>query len=601
MFTWKKRLNNYGLSDLVIALLIIISIISVFAEVVSIGIFVPLFDLISQYGAEGIDRSNSDIFKYIYDLVIFFGLELNVETLLTLSFTLFVFSKILIYLVNYAQIYFSGLMNKNMKDKLLINYLHSESSYYDKVGIGDFTNSSSVELPIAVGGAMLPIKFIISIVSAFGSVALLFMMSPKLTVISIGIISVGILLPSRWVKATTNAGKKNSQYSSTITSFLLDRLQSPRLVRLSNTADAEINNYFSITEKQRKLTLVIQLLKARINLVLEPMIIGISLSMFYIALVFLKLPVSTILLYMVVMVKIVPIITNILTQKQGINRAIGPMQAVEKLISDMSNSCSKYNKNIVNNNLINDINTVESLKFKDIVFSYNDGVNALSNITHTFKKSTLTAIVGPSGSGKTTFIDIISGYRQPTSGTLFINEINTDKYNSESLMSLVSYVPQEPQIFDGITVYEHIAYGRPNSTKEEVINASKLSGAYDFIKELPQEFDTVLVGKSSGLSGGQKQRLDLSRALLRDTPILIMDEPTGNLDLISEKKLMLNISKIREATEKIIIIIAHRVYTVMDADQIIVLEDGEISGVGTHTELLLSNSWYPKAVKELQL
>jgi len=600
MIIWKKRLNNYGLSDLVIALLIIISIISVFAEVVSIGIFVPLFDLISQYGAEGIDRSNSDIFKYIYDLVIFFGLELNVETLLTLSFTLFVFSKILIYLVNYAQIYFSGLMNKNMKDKLLINYLHSESSYYDKVGIGDFTNSSSVELPIAVGGAMLPIKFIISIVSAFGSVALLFMMSPKLTVISIGIISVGILLPSRWVKATTNAGKKNSQYSSTITSFLLDRLQSPRLVRLSNTADAEINNYFSITEKQRKLTLVIQLLKARINLVLEPMIIGISLSMFYIALVFLKLPVSTILLYMVVMVKIVPIITNILTQKQGINRAIGPMQAVEKLISDMSNSCSKYNKNIVNNNLINDINTVESLKFKDIVFSYNDGVNALSNITHTFKKSTLTAIVGPSGSGKTTFIDIISGYRQPTSGTLFINEINTDKYNSESLMSLVSYVPQEPQIFDGITVYEHIAYGRPNSTKEEVINASKLSGAYDFIKELPQEFDTVLVGKSSGLSGGQKQRLDLSRALLRDTPILIMDEPTGNLDLISEKKLMLNISKIREATEKIIIIIAHRVYTVMDADQIIVLEDGEISGVGTHTELLLSNSWYPKAVKELQ-
>jgi len=267
----------------------------------------------------------------------------------------------------------------------------------------------------------------------------------------------------------------------------------------------------------------------------------------------------------------------------------------------MDASINNCEKRISNKVLINEVNTVETLRIESIYFCYNNCTeNALSNISHIFKKSTLTAIVGPSGSGKTTFIDIISGYRQPTSGTLFINEINTDKYNSESLMSLVSYVPQEPQIFDGITVYEHIAYGRPNSTKEEVINASKLSGAYDFIKELPQEFDTVLVGKSSGLSGGQKQRLDLSRALLRDTPILIMDEPTGNLDLISEKKLMLNISKIREATEKIIIIIAHRVYTVMDADQIIVLEDGEISGVGTHTELLLSNSWYPKAVKELQ-
>jgi len=182
----------------------------------------------------------------------------------------------------------------------------------------------------------------------------------------------------------------------------------------------------------------------------------------------------------------------------------------------------------------------------------------------------------------------------------FFNDINVDRLNSEALMSLISYIPQVPQIFDGVTIYEHITYGRLNFTEDEVTNAAKLSGAYDFIKELPQGFDTVLSGSSSGLSGGQKQRLDLSRALLRDTPILILDEPTGNLDLISEKKLMLNIKKIRRETGKIIIIIAHRVYTIMDADQIIVLKDGEISGTGTHSELLLSNSWYRQAVSELQ-
>jgi ABC-type multidrug transport system fused ATPase/permease subunit len=487
-----------------------------------------------------------------------------------------------------------------MKDRLLHKYLQAEPSYYDTVGIGNFTNNSFVELPAAVGGVMLPIKLITTIMSGIGSIILLLLLSPELTLISICVIGIGTIIPARWVKATTKVGQKNTHYRSIVTSFLLDRLQSPRLVRLSNTANAEEESYTILTEKHRNLTLAIQILKARISLVLEPMIIGISLSMFYVALVYLEMSISTILLYMVVMVRILPIATNILTQKQSINRAYGPIQAIEKLSNDIDKSIKNRKKNILSKNLISEISTVDSLRLENANFHYNNCENnVLSDINHTLKKSSLTAIVGPSGSGKTTFVDIISGYRQLVSGTLLVNEVDIDKYNPESLMSLVSYVPQVPQIFDGITIYEHIAYGKPNSTKDEVINASKLSGAYDFIKELPQEFDTVLTGSSSGLSGGQKQRLDLSRALLRDTPILIMDEPTGNLDLISEKKLMLSINKIRKITGKIIIIIAHRVYTIMDADQIIVLEDGEISGVGTHTELLLSNSWYQRAVKEL--
>ena len=604
MIIWKKRLNYYGVSNSIIILLFIVSMISVVAEIVSIGMFIPLFELINQYGTEGLEVSNSDIIKYIHKLVIFFGLELTIEVLLILSFMLFLFSKILLYIVNYIQIYYSGIIRKDMRDRLLNNYLQAEASYYDNVGIGNFTNSSSVELPAAVGGTMLPIKFIITIMSAIGSVTLLFIMSPQLTIISMCVIGIGILLPARWVKATTSAGRKNSQYSSITNSFLLDRLKSPRLVRLSNTSDVEMKNYSILTEKHRKINLAIQLLKMRINLVLEPIIIGISLSMFYYGMVFLEMPISTILLFMIVMVKIVPIITNILTQKQSINRSIGPIQAVEKLLDDIDISISNRKKNMSNSNLINEIHAIESLDLKHISFSYkcpidSVGENALYSINHTFSKSTLTAIVGPSGSGKTTFIDIISGYRQPTSGSMFINGINANKYNYEMLMSLISYVPQFPQIFDSTTVYEHISYGMPFSTKKDVINASKLSGAYDFIKNFPQGFDTVLIGVSSGLSGGQRQRLDLSRALLRDTPILIMDEPTGNLDLISEKKLMLNIKKIRETTGKIIIIIAHRIHAIMDADQIIVLEDGKISDKGTHSELVLSSPWYKKAVTEL--
>ena len=321
---------------------------------------------------------------------------------------------------------------------------------------------------------------------------------------------------------------------------------------------------------------------------------------FYVGIVFLKMPISTVLLYMAIMVRIVPIITNILTLKQGLNRSAGPIQAIDRLLNSMGTSINKREKNILNQTLINKINTVEILRLENVSFSYNScSNNALSDINYTFQKSTLTAIVGPSGSGKTTFVDIVSGYRTPTLGALLINEINADKYNPKALMSLISYVPQAPQIFDGTTIYDHISYGKLNTTKDGVINALKLSGAYHFVKELPQGLNTILTGNSSGLSGGQKQRIDLSRALLRDTPIIIMDEPTGNLDLISEKDLMSSINKIRLETGKIIIIIAHRIYTIMDADRIIVLEDGNISGAGTHSELLLSNSWYKQAVSEL--
>jgi ABC-type multidrug transport system fused ATPase/permease subunit len=597
MIIWKNRMNDYGLSDSVIIFLIFISVVSATAEVVSISIFLPIFELISQDGAEGLSNSNSSVVIYVQDFVNFFGLDLNVEVLLILSFVLFVISKLLLYVASYIQVYYTGLITKTMKDRLLDKYLQATPLFYDTVSIGDFTNSSSVELPVAVNGVIKPISLIITIVSGIGSVVLLLIMSIKLTFLSVFVVTVGAIIPYRWVKATVGAGKKNSHYGSVVTSFLIDRLKSPRLVRLSNTANNEKSNYSILTEKHRKLSLSIHNLKARINLVLEPIVVGISLIMFYLALEVLKMEVSTILLYMIVMVKLVPIITNILTQKQSINRALGPINSIDRLLSGMDANVDNSEKHISDKGLISRINNLGELKLEKIFYRYSGHANnALHDINYEFKKSTLIAIVGPSGGGKSTFVDIVSGYRQPTSGSIFINGVDKYRYSLHLLVSLVSYVPQSPQIFDGITIHEHIAYGSLESNRDDVINAAKLSGAYEFINEMPQGFDTVLSGSSLGLSGGQVQRIELSRALLRNTPLLILDEPTGNLDPISEKELMLNLKKIRESTEKIIIIIAHRISTIINADEIIVLESGKISGIGTHSDMILKNTWYNDAV-----
>jgi ABC-type multidrug transport system fused ATPase/permease subunit len=595
LLTWKRRLNDYGVSNTVIIFLTFIAVVASFAEIVSIGIFLPIFEIISQSGEEGLSSSNSKLVIYIHNFLKLFGLDLTIEVLLISSFVLFLFSKILLYVVAYIQVYYTGLITKKMKDRLLDKYLESESLFYDNFNIGNFSNSSSTELPVAVSGVIKPISLIITIISGIGSIFLLMLMSVKLTFLSILVIAIGSILPARWVKETTRAGKKSSQYGSAVTSFLLDRLQSPRLVRLSNTSANEKNNYSLFTEKQRKINLIIHNLKARINLVIEPIVVGISLLMFYLALKVLKMDISVILLFMVVMVRIVPIVRNVLTQKQSINRSIGPIDAINRLMSDMDTSINNRKKHTLSKNLINNVNKVEALKLENVSYRYNqNSTNALTNINCEFKKGSLTAIVGPSGSGKSTFVDIISGYRNPKSGTMFVNDVNINEYSSYSLMSIVSYVSQSPQIFDGISIYEHISYGKEDVTREDVHKAIELSGASDFIEKLPEGLDTVLFGEYSGLSGGQRQRLELSRALLRDTPILILDEPSGNLDVLSEKELMKNIKHIRKTTEKIIIIIAHRLNTIIDADNIIVIEKGEISGSGRHSDMLVKNPWYNK-------
>jgi len=171
------------------------------------------------------------------------------------------------------------------------------------------------------------------------------------------------------------------------------------------------------------------------------------------------------------------------------------------------------------------------------------------------------------------------------------NKIISSDFNSLLLSSLISYVPQEPQIFDG-TIYSHISYGLLNPTIDQVKDAAILSGAYDFIKNLPDEFNTVLAENGSNFSGGQKKKIDLARALMKDAPILILDEPTSGLDLFSESDFINIMKSVRKNTNKIIIIISHQPRVVLDADQIIILEKGAVVDLGKHESLLLSNKWY---------
>ncbi|MFU1798498.1 ABC transporter ATP-binding protein [Paenibacillus azoreducens] len=233
------------------------------------------------------------------------------------------------------------------------------------------------------------------------------------------------------------------------------------------------------------------------------------------------------------------------------------------------------------------------LEANGLTFAYNDGQNVLEHISFSVKPGEVIAIVGPSGGGKSTIFKLLLGLFRPNQGEIRINGVDTSSMRLEDLRSYFALVPQETRLYSG-TVRDNIASGNPNATGEEIEAAAKAANAWNFIMELPKGFETEIGEGGAYLSGGQKQRISIARALLRNAPILLLDEATAALDSESERL-------VQEALEQLMIgrttiVIAHRLSTIRNADQIIVLDHGKISDRGSHEELLQSGGLYQKLV-----
>ncbi|NLK87075.1 MAG: ABC transporter ATP-binding protein [Clostridiaceae bacterium] len=227
--------------------------------------------------------------------------------------------------------------------------------------------------------------------------------------------------------------------------------------------------------------------------------------------------------------------------------------------------------------------------FDDVSFGYIDNVPVLQNISFRAAPGEMVALVGPTGVGKTTVISLIARFYQPDSGQITLDGRDLKDITLSSLRSQISIVLQDIFLFNG-TVAENIAYGSKGATKEQIIQAAKTARAHEFIIEMPEGYDTVIGERGVKLSGGQKQRLSIARAVLRNTPILILDEATAAVDVETEAKIQQAVQELAE--NRTIIVVAHRLSTVKKANKILVIQDGKIVESGNHSELLEYNGVY---------
>jgi subfamily B ATP-binding cassette protein MsbA len=236
------------------------------------------------------------------------------------------------------------------------------------------------------------------------------------------------------------------------------------------------------------------------------------------------------------------------------------------------------------------------IAFDRVTFAYDDADPVLRDVSFVVPRGHVTAIVGPSGAGKTTLLELLPRFHDPVSGQIRLDGVPLDRLGRRSLRGLLGVVSQDTVILND-TVRANIAYGRPGASATEVEAAARAANAHDFIAQLSSGYDTFLGERGTRLSGGQRQRIAIARALLRDPPILLLDEATSALDTESERLVQEAIDRLMQ--DRTVLVVAHRLATVLDADEILVLDGGRVVERGTHTALIAESGLY-RRLYELQ-
>ena len=264
-----------------------------------------------------------------------------------------------------------------------------------------------------------------------------------------------------------------------------------------------------------------------------------------------------------------------------IRQSLIDMENMFNLLNEKNKVEDKGTDNLKNKNL--------EISFKNISFGYHPSRSIIKNLSFDLPKGKSLAIVGPTGAGKSTISKLLFRFYDPVSGEIIINNKNIKYYKQDELRKIIGIIPQDTVLFND-TIYYNINYGKPSATREEIIQAAKIADIHDFIESIPDKYKTVVGERGLKLSGGEKQRVAIARTVLKSPSIYFFDEATSALDTSTEKKIIKNLDVISK--DKTTLIIAHRLSSVFNADNIIVIDRGEIVESGNHKELLTLNGLY---------
>lgn len=580
-----------------IVLYFICTLLSILFSIVSLGMLMPFFDLIFKGDGAGVmPQVDSPVTSFVRKLLIMWVGDLNPKGALAFICIIIVLSILLKNLF----LYLSMSILVPIKNRV-VNTIRSE--LYDKIlrlPIGYFTQKRKgdiisrltndvAEVETSMVGALEGwIRDPLTILLNF---AVLLFISPQLTLaILICIPVVGFILGriSRSLKRQSNEAAILQGESLSVLDETLNGL---RVIKAFNIESLLRGRFGKINDDLFET-------KNRINRrrdLASPMSEFLGVLVFVGILWFggqmvlsqsLSLSPSMFIGYLAMFYNIINPVKTLSTSFSNMQKGSSAIVRIEEVL----NTQVTVNDN-PNGTVLNNFNN--SIEFKNAGFAYEDAV-ILKDINLTISKGKTIALVGSSGAGKSTMADLVPRFHDVTSGEVLIDGKNIKEYSLQSVRQLMSIVTQEPILFND-TIANNIALGNPSATRAEIENAAKIANAHEFIIKKENGYDTNIGDRGSKLSGGERQRLTIARAVLKNPPILILDEATSSLDTESEKLVQDAIYHLM--SDRTSIVIAHRLSTVRHADEILVLQKGQIAERGNHDELMALNGIYRRLVE----
>ncbi|CAN5904039.1 ABC transporter ATP-binding protein [soil metagenome] len=484
---------------------------------------------------------------------------------------------------------------RDLRTRLFDHLLTLDLGYFQRTRAGQVISAmmTEVDQTKAVITASLVSLFQNLVVVAV-TLVVLSQISMRLTLFTLAFVPLLVMLLQRLVRRLRRHARARSKERGEVTATVAERIGAIRLIRSYGEEEREAAGFNAQTNRYRKQVIRTQRFSSLTSPITEIFSGFLVILILWAAtrpeLLGLEAPLApaTIIVFLMAALRLTSPLKTISSFPAVMALALASAERIFQVLDEPPAEVDRPGEG--------EARFEREIVFDRVTFRYGSGPPVLVDVSLTIPKGRVVALVGPSGAGKTTLADLLPRFHDPTSGRILLDDVPLTRIRRRSLRALLGVVSQDTVLLNN-TVFANIAYGSPGATRERVEAAAEAANAAGFIRQLAQGYDTVLGERGTRLSGGQRQRIAIARALLRDPPILILDEATSALDTESERLVQQAIDRLMR--ERTVLVIAHRLATVRDADEIVVLDEGRVVQRGTHEELYRAGGLY-RRLHELQ-
>lgn len=490
------------------------------------------------------------------------------------------------YLANY---YTTSVGQWVANDLRLRTYHHLQQlslNYYNTHEMGTLLSTITADVQtIQNFASSSTLGILVDMFTIVAMLLIMFWLNWDFTMIAVGVTPFMLLMVSRFKKAVKKATREVRKQQSNVVAVVQQGLESMRVVKAFGRQDLEQEELSEVS----KATVEAALKARRVKALLSP-IVAVTVSL---CTAFVLWRSSSLILKGTMTAGALTVFLSYLTK---FFKPVQDLATMTNTIAQTAVGVERVRAILEANDVIEERGDAREpqalkgeIKFENVAFAYNKDAPVLTDVNFEIKAGQMVGVVGPTGGGKSTIVSLIPRFYDPSAGKVSVDGVDIRDYKIHGLRNQIAYVLQETVLFRG-TVAENIAYGRGSATRDEIVEAAKLANADEFIAKMPQGYDTMVGDRGDTLSGGQRQRIGIARALIRNNPILILDEPTAALDTESEQLVMEALERLMKG--RTVITIAHRLSTIRNSDKIVVLKGGVVAEEGTHDELMVKSGVY---------